>query len=83
MKDKKIVSAAVRIGGKIYEAKRHDIAIQKAKDDGKDVSNFDKAKNSMFHTSDGRLISRDQAQEEFGVSTSEEIWSDEEVYQEE
>ena len=74
----KITAAAIRIQGKVYTAKHHDEAIEKAKADGKDVSKIDKEKDGLFQVSDGRLISREQAGKEFGITHSEELWPIEE-----
>ena len=70
----KITAAAIRVQGKVYTAKHHDEAIEKAKADGKDVSKIDKEKDGLFQVSDGRLISREQAGKEFGITDSEELW---------
>ena len=70
----KIISAAIRVGSKVYQGKHHDEAIEKAKEDGKDVSKIDKEKDGLFQVSDGRLISREQAGKEFGITHSEELW---------
>ena len=76
----KSTAAAIRVQGKVYTAKHHQEAIDKAEADGKDISKVDREKDGLFQVSDGRLISREQAGKEFGITHSEELWSDEEVY---
>lgn len=70
----KITHAAIRIQGKVYTAKHHQEAIDKAEADGKDISKVDREKDGLFQVSDGRLISREQAGKEFGITHSEELW---------
>jgi hypothetical protein len=59
----KIESAVIEINGKIYEGKNHTEAILKAKADGQDI----------FKLSDGTIINREQAKEQFGQDRSELI----------
>lgn len=67
-----IVSAAVKIGDKVIDGASHEDALNKfgeSKDTMKEGVDY----TPMFRTSDNRLITRDQAQEEFGIRNSEEI----------
>ena len=73
----KITAAAIRVQGKVYTAKHHQEAIDKAEADGKDISKVDREKDGLFQVSDGRLISREQAGKEFGITHSEELWPEE------
>ena len=75
-----IESAAVQINGKTYEAPDHISAVEKARQAGETVppkgsqEEWDwKEKNGLFKTSDNRLISRQQADKQFGVTHSEEV----------
>ena len=74
----KITASAIRVQGKVYTAKHHQEAIDKAEADGKDISKVDREKDGLFQVSDGRLISREQAGKEFGITHSEELWPIEE-----
>ena len=77
------LKAAIRIGGKIYTATRHLDAIDKARKEGKslpakgspDEDDF-REKNGLFLLSDGKIINRKQAMEEFGKDHSEEFFPD-------
>lgn len=68
-----ITNAAINVGGKIYEAPSHGEAIQLAKEAGEDVSNVDREAKGLFRTSDGKLITRDEAEKTFGIRSSEDI----------
>ena len=68
-----IASAAIKIGDNVYEGQNHDEAIEKARLTGEDISKIDKEKDGLFHTTDDRLITRDEAEKEFGIRHSEEI----------
>jgi len=68
-----ITNAAIPVEGKVYEAPSHGEALEKAKAEGKDISTVDRGADGLFRTNDGRLISRDQAQKEAGISSSEQI----------
>ena len=70
---RKILKAAIKIGGKVYTGKHHDDAIEKASADGKDISKVDKEKDGLFLVNDGSLITREQAGKEFGITHSHEI----------
>ena len=68
----KIVSAVAQVGDKQYEGASHEEALnqggmsKKTSEEGKDWQ-------ARFKTTDGRLITRDQAKSEFGISHSEEV----------
>lgn len=70
----KITASAIKVNGKIFEGKHHDDALAKAKSAGYDTSKVDKEKEGLFRVSDGRLITRSQAKEEFGITHSEEVF---------
>jgi hypothetical protein len=69
----KIESAVIKIGENIYEGKNHIEAIEKAKESGVDISKIDRERDGKFKTSDGRIITRDQAQDEFGADHSSDL----------
>lgn len=71
---RKILKAAMRIGGKIYTGEHHTDVINKAKADGKDISKVNKERDGLFLLSDGRFIDRKQAQKEFGITHSHQIF---------
>ena len=68
----KIVSAVVKVNGKQYEGASHEEALNKA---GLSKNNTTEGKDwtPYFKTDDGRLITREQAKEEFGITHSEEV----------
>ena len=68
-----ITNAAIRVNGKLYEAQTHDIALAHAQVEGKDISKIDKEADGLFRVSDGRLIDRDEAEQEFGIRHSQDI----------
>jgi hypothetical protein len=68
-----IESAAVKPTDTVYEGASHAEAIKKAQAAGEDIKMADKQKEGMFKTTDGRLIDREQAKEEFGVTQSHEV----------
>jgi len=77
---RKILKAAIRIGGKVYTGDNHGIAMEKARREGKklppkDGSEYNdfRERNGMFLLSDGKLIARAQAMREFGIDHSEDI----------
>ena len=77
---RKILKAAIKIDGKIYTADHHIQAIDKARKAGKRVppkgskeEDAYREKNGVFLLSDGKLITRDQAEKEFDIRHSEEL----------
>ena len=68
-----ITNAVLVVGGKIYEADNHYHAKEWARNDGQDVSKVEIERDGMFRVSDGRLLSRQQAKEEFNFQRSEQI----------
>ena len=68
-----ITSAVVNINGKEYEGKNHAEAILKAQADGQDISQVDRQAEGLFKLSDGTIINRDQAKQQFGQDRSELI----------
>ena len=68
------IKAAVIEGEKgLYEAPSHAEAIKEAQNAGEDIAMKDKQAEGKFTTTDGRVIDRKQAKEEFGVSQSHEV----------
>jgi len=65
--------AVIQIGDKTYEGKNHYEAIEQAKKAGEDVSGIDRERDGKFKTFDGRIITREEAQKEFGASHSHEL----------
>lgn len=65
--------AAMYIGAKLYQGENHAETIMGAVKEGQDVSRINRWKDGLFITSDERIITREQAKQEFGISTSEEI----------
>jgi hypothetical protein len=70
---RKVESAVIEIGGKIYEGKNHGEAIDKAAAAGEDVSKVNRERDGKFKLSDGEIIDRKQAKKEFGARHSEEL----------
>jgi hypothetical protein len=68
-----ITSAVININGKKYEGKNHAEAILKAQADGQDISQVDRQAEGLFKLSDGTIINREQAKEQFGQDRSELI----------
>jgi hypothetical protein len=68
-----ITSAVININGKEYEGKNHAEAILKAQADGQDISQVDRQAEGLFKLSDGTIINREQAKEQFGQDRSELI----------
>ena len=68
-----ITSAVININGKEYEGKNHAEAILKAQADGQDISQVDRQSEGLFKLSDGTIINREQAKEQFGQDRSELI----------
>jgi len=68
-----IDQAAVQGEKGVYTGSSHVEAIQKAQKAGEDISIKDKQKEGKFTTTDGRLIDRNQAREEFGITQSHEV----------
>ena len=68
----KIVSAVAQVGDQQYEGASHEEALNKAgmskktSEEGKDWTPY-------FKTDDGRLITRDEAKKEFGITHSQEV----------
>lgn len=69
----KIKNAIIQIGDKTYTGADHLQAIKQAADSGEDVSKISRELDGKFETTDGRVITRDQAEAEFGVRHSEEV----------
>jgi hypothetical protein len=69
----KVESAVIKIGDKVYEGNDHGEAIEKARQAGEDVSQIDRERDGMFRTSDGRIITREEAMKEFGADHSEQL----------
>lgn len=70
---KYITNAAIKINGKVYEAPNHKMAMEKALEKGENLEGFNQQRDGLFKTSDNRLITREEAQKEFGIRHSEEI----------
>ena len=68
-----ITNAVININGKEYEGKNHAEAILKAQADGQDISQVDRQAEGLFKLSDGTIINREQAKEQFGQDRSELI----------
>jgi len=66
-----IQSAVIEIGGKQYEGNNHAEAILKAKEAGEDISNVDRQAEGKFKLSDGTIIDRATAKEQFGQDRAE------------
>ena len=64
-----ITSAYIQAGGKGYEGSSHAEAMEAARKDGKDLTNFDQEKEGKFKVSNGDIIDRKTAQEEYGLPT--------------
>lgn len=69
--DSTVQSAVIEIGGKLYEGNNHAEAILKAKADGQDISQVNRAKEGKFKLSDGTIIGREEAKTRFGQDRSE------------
>ena len=69
----KILKAAIEVGGEVFEAKHHEDAIKEAERRGLDTEFIDQEEDGKFTTSDNRLIDREQAKDEFGITHSHEI----------
>ena len=72
-KNPEIQSATIKIGDNLYEGVDHGEAIANAKAAGEDISKVNRERDGLFKTSDGRLITRDEAQEEFGIRHSAQV----------
>ena len=70
--ESKIVSAVAQVGDQQYEGASHELALNKG-GLSKDNTTEGKDWQAQFKTDDGRLITRDQAKEEFGITHSEEV----------
>lgn len=68
-----IDSAAIIAGGSLFTARHHDEAIEKAEEAGADISKIDEERDGKFLTTDDRLIDREEAKEEFGITHSDEL----------
>jgi hypothetical protein len=68
-----ILSAAIKINGKVYDGASHQEAISKAQNDGQNIAGVNRWRDGLFRVKDGRLITRAQAQQEYGISQSEEV----------
>ena len=69
----KILKAAIEVGGEVFEAQHHEQAIKEAERRGLDTEFINKDEDGKFTTSDNRLIDREQAEDEFGITHSHEI----------
>jgi hypothetical protein len=69
----KITNAAISANGKIYTGADHAEAIAKAEAEGTPKGSLSREKDGLFQTSDGRIITRDEAQSEFGIRNSHEV----------
>lgn len=67
----KVESAVIEIGGTIYEGKNHAEAILNAKENGQDISNVNRQDEGKFRLSDGTIIDRATAKQQFGQDRSE------------
>jgi hypothetical protein len=69
----RITNAAIIIGGHLYEGKDHIEAMNKAKNFGERMDLVDRDRDGLFRVSDGRIINRLQALNEFKISHSSQI----------
>jgi hypothetical protein len=69
----KIQSAAMRIGGKLFEGANHNEALAKAAQEGVDISKINKETEGLFKLNNRKLITREQAGKMFGATHSEEL----------
>lgn len=69
----KIEQAALEVDGQLMTGIHHENILKQAKKEGKDTSGIDKEQDGLFTVSDGRVINRQQADEEFGITHSHEI----------
>lgn len=68
-----IVNAVIKLNGMLFEGANHAQAMRRALYAGVDISNVNRWSDGYFRTSDGRIIDRVQAKEEFGINRSEDI----------
>jgi hypothetical protein len=69
----KITNAAIRIGNNMYEGKTHVEVLEKARAFGERMDLVDRERDGLFRVSDGRIINRLQARDEFKISHSSQI----------
>ncbi len=68
-----IINAVVKINSILFEGANHAQAMRQAMYKGVDISGVDRWRDGYFRTSDGRIVNRIDAKNEFGINTSEMI----------
>ena len=64
---------AIKVKGKVFTGKDHGQAIRKAQKSGYDVKMKDREKIGKFKEKSGKLLTRKQAKNKYGISHSHEI----------
>lgn len=68
-----IKSAAIKVGDKVYEGVSHADAISKAPKELQKELMASKEEKGLFKTKDGKLITREEANKQYGITHSEEV----------